>query len=210
MSASKCTSNKPYFPLAGGATDGFSNENNASATCFCGAVQLQFVSRHLLSSSFDLRPGRRDPSLVLTLIAWPRLQDLRAPGFVDSFLCNCTDCRKLTAATSAANFVIRSDPPHLIHLRGEANLSQFGIASTTRSGLEMVNYFCKTCGTLMYRRGDSIPGLSILRLGTVDDFRLAEGVLKPRVEIFTETRVGWASPAEGAKQIENKGWSEDA
>jgi hypothetical protein len=72
MSASNCTSNKPYFPLAGGATDGFSNENNASATCFCGAVQLQFVSRHLLSSSFDLRPGRRDPSLVLTLIAWPR------------------------------------------------------------------------------------------------------------------------------------------
>lgn len=116
----------------------------------------------------------------------------------------------MTAATAAANFVVRSDEPHLIHLRGQDNLTQYGISSTTKSGKEMVNFFCKTCGTLMYRRGESIPGLSILRVGTVDDFTLAEGVLKPRVEVFTETRVGWLSPAEGAKQIKNGGWSEDA
>lgn len=37
---------KPYFPLAGGATDGYSNEHEATATCFCGAVQLAFVHPH--------------------------------------------------------------------------------------------------------------------------------------------------------------------
>jgi hypothetical protein len=35
---------KPYFPLAGARQDGWSDENRATATCFCGAVQLSFVS----------------------------------------------------------------------------------------------------------------------------------------------------------------------
>jgi hypothetical protein len=35
---------KPHFPLAGLASDGYSKEDEATATCFCGAVQLAFVS----------------------------------------------------------------------------------------------------------------------------------------------------------------------
>ena len=34
----------PYFPLAGMSEDGYSKEDEATATCFCGAVQLAFVS----------------------------------------------------------------------------------------------------------------------------------------------------------------------
>jgi hypothetical protein len=47
MSTSNTTTqdnSKPYFPLAGGANDGWSKEDEATATCFCGAVQLAFVS----------------------------------------------------------------------------------------------------------------------------------------------------------------------
>jgi len=35
---------KSYFPRAGVATDGWSTEDEATATCFCGTVQLAFVS----------------------------------------------------------------------------------------------------------------------------------------------------------------------
>ena len=35
---------KPYFPMSGKADDGWSTESEATATCFCGAVQLSFVS----------------------------------------------------------------------------------------------------------------------------------------------------------------------
>lgn len=35
---------KPYFPLASQAHDGYSNEEEATATCYCGSVQLAFVS----------------------------------------------------------------------------------------------------------------------------------------------------------------------
>ena len=35
---------KAYFPLAGIADDGWSTDSEATATCFCSAVQLAFVS----------------------------------------------------------------------------------------------------------------------------------------------------------------------
>jgi len=34
----------PYIPLSGLAEDGFSKADTATATCYCGAVQLEFVS----------------------------------------------------------------------------------------------------------------------------------------------------------------------
>jgi hypothetical protein len=44
MAAAAADKTKAYFPLAGSANDGWSNEDEATATCFCGAVQLAFVS----------------------------------------------------------------------------------------------------------------------------------------------------------------------
>jgi hypothetical protein len=65
----------PYLPLAGQAKDGYSNAEEATATCYCGAVQLAFP--------------------------------VDGPGMVGSFVCNCTDCRKITASMFASNFVIK-------------------------------------------------------------------------------------------------------
>ncbi|OJJ39982.1 hypothetical protein ASPWEDRAFT_188617 [Aspergillus wentii DTO 134E9] len=36
---------KPYIPVAGGADDGWSKEGQATATCYCGAVQLAFPTQ---------------------------------------------------------------------------------------------------------------------------------------------------------------------
>lgn len=43
MAAAPVDKSKPYFPLAGLANDGWSKDGEATATCFCGAVQLAFV-----------------------------------------------------------------------------------------------------------------------------------------------------------------------
>lgn len=42
-----------YFPLAGGANDGWSNEDSATATCYCDTVQLASTTQGpgLLSTS---------------------------------------------------------------------------------------------------------------------------------------------------------------
>ncbi|GAB7365181.1 hypothetical protein MBLNU230_g6268t1 [Neophaeotheca triangularis] len=148
-----------HFPLAGGATDGWSTETDATATCYCGEVQLAFPTQK--------------------------------PGLITTFVCNCTDCRKITASMFASNFIIHKD--YVKHLRGRENLTRFGQSKTIATGNTMINYFCKTCGTLMYRisSGPRSSGDYVMRLGTVDDFNLHETSLRPQFEAFTKDRVSW-------------------
>ena len=100
-----------------------------------------------------------------------------------------------------SNFTVLDS--HLKHARGESELKQYTEKTTTTTGNVMTNFFCSTCGSLMYRRGSGFPGMSILRIGTVDDFNLMETVLKPEVEQFVEDRVSWlpGTGAAGVKQV---------
>lgn len=52
----------------------------------------------------------------------------------------------------------------------------------------------------MYRMGEAFPGTAFLRIGTVDDFSLMEGALKPGNEQFIKDRVGWLKGVEGVKK----------
>ncbi|KAI9836624.1 MAG: hypothetical protein M1819_001258 [Sarea resinae] len=160
------------FPLAGLRDDGWSKEDEATATCFCGSVQLAFPTQ--------------------------------GPGLVDSFVCNCSDCHKITASMFASNFIVADT--HLKHLRGRDNLKTFSQSRSIASGNTMTNYFCSTCGTLMYRVSSGFPGHSITRIGTVDDFHLHETKLKPRVEQFTRNRVSWLPGLEGVRQVEGSAY----
>lgn len=146
--------------------------------------------RHWLSSSSSSSNG--------TNFATP--QPTQGPGLVETFVCNCTDCRKITASMFASNFTI--DDTYLKHLRGRDNLASFGQSHTIASGHKMTNYFCRTCGTLMYRVGAQFPGKSILRIGTVDDFNLHETKLRPQREQFVQDRVAWLSGVEGVEKYE--------
>lgn len=119
---------------------------------------------------------------------------------VGTFVCNCTDCRKITASMFASNFIVEDS--HLQHLRGRDALKAFGQSKTIASGNTMTNYFCSACGTLMYRVSSGYPGKSILRIGTVDDFSLHETKLKPQAEQFVESRVSWLSGVDGAEKYQ--------
>ena len=54
----------------------------------------------------------------------------------------------------------------------------------------------------MYRVSSGYPGMSIMRIGTIDDFSLHETKLKPKVEQFTKDRVSWFKGGEGVEQHE--------
>jgi hypothetical protein len=158
---------KSYLPLASGASDGWSKEDSATATCYCGAVQLAFPTT--------------------------------GPGLFSTFICHCTDCRKITASMFTTAFSVLDS--HLTHVRGQDNLTSYAQSKTIASGNTMINYFCKTCGTLMYRAGETHP-VKILRLGTVDDFHLHETKLKPQREIWAKDRVGWLCAMDSLEQYE--------
>ncbi|KAF3762828.1 hypothetical protein M406DRAFT_264365 [Cryphonectria parasitica EP155] len=162
---------KPQFPLANQTQDGWSTETEATATCFCGAVQLVFPTQ--------------------------------GPGLVKTFVCHCTDCHKITASMFASNFVV--DDAYLKHVRGKDKLKTWSQSKTIASGNTMTNYFCSTCGTLMYRVSSGFPGKSITRIGTIDDFHLIENKLAPTIEQFVKSRVSWLSDVKRAQQFENSG-----
>ena len=58
----------------------------------------------------------------------------------------------------------------------------------------------------MYRVSSGMPGRSIPRIGTLDDFRLHETKFKPRVEQFTKDRVNWLCGLEGVRQVEGSAY----
>ena len=105
----------------------------------------------------------------------------------------------------ASNFTVADT--HLKHLRGRDSLKTFSQSRTIASGNTMTNYFCSTCGTLMYRVSSAFPGQSILRIGTVDDFHLHETKLRPKVEQFTKDLVGLLRGVEGVKQVEGNAYT---
>ena len=84
--------------------------------------------------------------------------------------------------------IFTCDDKYLRYSRGENNLTTWAQDATPRSGERMTNAFCETCGTLMWRKGDIMPGAKFMRVGTVDDISLHDTVLKPKKEIFAENR----------------------
>ncbi|TVY21809.1 hypothetical protein LARI1_G000187, partial [Lachnellula arida] len=169
-SLTEADKSKPYVPLANLTGDGWSTEDEATATCFCGAVQIVVPTN--------------------------------APGLINTFVCNCSDCHKITASMFASNFTVADE--NLKWVRGKENLKTFAQSHTIASRGVMTNYFCSTCGTLMNRIGSKYPGLNFLRIGTIDDLNLIETKFKPQIEQFTKDRVFWLQPLEGKlKDIKN-------
>ncbi|KAI5367370.1 Putative CENP-V/GFA domain, Mss4-like superfamily protein [Septoria linicola] len=155
-------------PLSTQGAHGENDKKTATATCFCGEVQLEFPTE--------------------------------GPDLIDTFVCNCTDDRKITASMFASNFIVAN--AGVKHLRGEDKLTRYAQSKTIKTGFEMANYFCSVCGTLMYRASSGISGVKVLRIGTVDDYTLHETKLKPRVEQFTKDRVSWFTGGVGLEQHE--------
>lgn len=131
-------------------------------------------------------------------MVFDRIQPVEGDDLVDTFICNCTDCRTITASMFASNFIVNDSA--LKHLRGEDKLSRYAQNRTIATDNTMENSFCSICGTLMYRRSSGFPGKSVLRIGTVDDHKLHETKLKPRIEQFTKDRVAWFHGGQGVKQ----------
>lgn len=61
----------------------------------------------------------------------------------------------------------------------------------------------------MYRRSAGVSVASILRIGTVDDFKLAETALRPTIEQYVKHRVDWLQDMENMVQFEGQAPAEE-
>ncbi|KAJ5582020.1 hypothetical protein N7535_000640 [Penicillium sp. DV-2018c] len=114
---------------------------------------------------------------------------------IASGLCHCHDCRKLTGSPYSHSILFKTADLKITGVPKE-------VSKTADSGNTIKNYFCPDCGTPLFGRKitDGIPDeVTVVRGGIFDDSVLNQW--KPGVEIFTEARLEWVAPVEGAGQV---------
>ncbi|KAL8947924.1 MAG: hypothetical protein Q9222_005838 [Ikaeria aurantiellina] len=87
---------------------------------------------------------------------------IEGDNYIGTFICHCTDDRKITSSVFATNFIIKNDT--LKFTRGEDNITKFNMgAPKIETGHNMENNFCRTCGSLMFRVSSGFLGKTIMR-----------------------------------------------
>ena len=95
-------------------------------------------------------------------------------------MCWCHDCQKL-AANGTVNVVFPSDT---IEVTGE--LAQH--TKTADSGNQVTRRFCAQCGTQVFSDSTGRPGMTVVRVGTLDE----PSAITPTANIWTASAPDWA------------------
>jgi hypothetical protein len=103
-----------------------------------------------------------------------------APAFAG--VCHCKDCQRHSG--SAFNVVV-AVPVDTLAIEGELTTYE----SKGDSGKSVFRKFCPKCGSTITSEPEAIPGLSIIRVGTLDD----TSWVKPAMEIYCEAAQPWVS-----------------
>ncbi|KAF2643596.1 hypothetical protein P280DRAFT_505689 [Massarina eburnea CBS 473.64] len=109
-------------------------------------------------------------------------------------ICHCADCRKITGSTYSTNAIYKADGFKLTKGTPKEH------SGKADSGNVITSHFCPDCGVTLWRDGAGLPGLLILKVGTLDDPN-ALGDAKPEAELYAPGRVSWVAPVEGAAQV---------
>jgi hypothetical protein len=105
-------------------------------------------------------------------------------------VCHCTSCQKETG--SAFNIVIAL-PQAALAIQGSPK------TYTTKgdSGKSVVAKFCSNCGSTLLSEPELMPGMSIVRAGTLDD----TSWLKPAMEIYCDSKQSWVQLGGGLQSF---------
>jgi hypothetical protein len=98
-------------------------------------------------------------------------------------ICHCTHCQRQSGALFSTNLVVP-----------ESDYRQSGDTAiyTDRgdSGQSVWRHFCGTCGSPITSRVAVMPGLVIVKAGTLDDFK----DVAPAVEVYTDHAARFLPP----------------
>jgi hypothetical protein len=95
-------------------------------------------------------------------------------------VCHCTSCQKESG--TAFNVVVAL-PQAALAIEGLPKT----YTKTGDSGKEIVSKFCANCGSTILSEAEIMPGISIVRAGTLDD----PSWLQPTMEIYCDSAQPW-------------------
>lgn len=105
-------------------------------------------------------------------------------------VCHCTSCQKESG--TAFNIVVAL-PQAALAIQGAPK----SYAATGDSGKPNVSKFCPNCGSTILSEPAALPGMSIVRAGTLDD----TSWLKPTMEIYCDSAQPWVQLGGGMKRF---------
>lgn len=94
--------------------------------------------------------------------------------------CHCTHCQR--QAGSALSVII-GVPETAVTFDGQLTT----YIDTGDSGAQVQRQFCGTCGSPVFTRVDSPPGMMFIKAGTLDD----TSILKPEFHCYAKSKQDW-------------------
>ena len=104
--------------------------------------------------------------------------------------CYCTDCRR-ESGTGHITAVAVPDPT--LTITGTTQ----DFTKPADSGQTIRNTFCPICATTILTHPSGLPGLALLRAGTLDD----PSQVAPQVNMYVTCAPAWDRPASGLKDF---------
>ncbi len=102
------------------------------------------------------------------------------PAF--SGVCHCKDCQRQTGSAFA---VVIGIPSASLSVQGDMKT----VTGTGDSGKGTTRKFCPDCGSTILSEVELMPGVSMVRAGTLDD----TGWVKPGMQIYCDSAQPWVS-----------------
>jgi hypothetical protein len=107
-------------------------------------------------------------------------------------ICHCRDCQR---QHGTAFSVVIGVPEDTFDLHGE-----LGMHATTGDdhGEPVERRFCPACGSPIYSTSPALPGVALIKAGTLDD----TSWLEPQLEIWGSSAQSWVPEVEGRPRLE--------
>jgi hypothetical protein len=105
-------------------------------------------------------------------------------------VCHCTHCQKQSGGVFSTNLGLP-----------EADYEQRGLTKVFTdkgdSGQPVWRHFCPDCGSPILSKVAAMPGLVLIKAGTLDDM----SGLTPGIEVYTDHAAAWVAPIAGAQRF---------
>lgn len=96
-------------------------------------------------------------------------------------VCHCTDCQKQSGSAFSVNVLV---PATGFEVFGNS-LSSY--SKNGGSGLPVRRFFCSTCGSALYTDAATMPGLFVIKAGTLSD----TAALEPALNVWCASAQPW-------------------
>lgn len=186
--ARECRMNFPEMALPPASSSG-ANELHRSSGAPLGCRLFPEEPQEPPPGLFITRKARRTMKTYIggCLCGNVRYQIAAEPG--PSRLCWCKDCQHI-ASNGTANVLFPSDA---IQVSGETR--QY--VKTADSGNTITRRFCPQCGSQLFADSTGRQGLTVVRLGTLDD----PSSIRPSANIWTASAPAWACLDETLERV---------